>query len=284
MRRALAMSSVSALALLLAACGSGPARTTPGPRAARRRAAPAGARTAAAVPPSTPVSDHCGDPNAPIDPTALIDDMETPDYMAVRAAGRNGAWWAGGDHDARRAPPSQPNGDAAAESIPGGRCGSQYAMHVTGQGYTMWAVLSVSMGWGSRRRRRDGTAAERRRLPHRRHVLGAHRRHVDRTRSASRSATSTRVPRAGICIDGGCDRRRLLRHVRRRPDRARHRPGSSTASRSAASPSGTSACSAAKLDSEQHLHHRVQLQSGHAVRLLARRHLVLLVRSRPQLR
>src|SRR5437762_71620 len=43
----------------------------------------------------------------------------------------------------------EPNGDAAAEMIPGGRCGSNYAMHVTGHGFSMWAVMSVSMGWGA---------------------------------------------------------------------------------------------------------------------------------------
>ena len=90
---------------------------------------------------------NCGD-NQPIDPTAVIDDMEAPDYMTVRASGRTGAWWAGGDPDSPGASIT-PNGDAAAETIPGGRCGSKYAMHVTGQGYSMWAVLSVSMGWGS---------------------------------------------------------------------------------------------------------------------------------------
>jgi hypothetical protein len=42
-----------------------------------------------------------------------------------------------------------PDGDAPAEPIPGGRCGSQYAAHATGYGFSEWAVLSVSMGWGS---------------------------------------------------------------------------------------------------------------------------------------
>ena len=90
---------------------------------------------------------NCGSSD-PIDPTAVIDDMEAPDYMAVRAGGRTGAWWAGGDPSS---PGSgiTPNGDAAAEMIPGGRCGSKYAMHVTGHGFSLWAVLSVSMGWGS---------------------------------------------------------------------------------------------------------------------------------------
>src|SRR5690242_14920345 len=40
---------------------------------------------------------NCGDPYQPIDPTALIDDMESPAYAAVMEGGRNGSWWAGGD-------------------------------------------------------------------------------------------------------------------------------------------------------------------------------------------
>jgi hypothetical protein len=91
---------------------------------------------------------NCGDTSQAIDPTAVIDDMETPDFQAARAGGRTGAWWAGGDLVSAGAS-IQPNGNADAESIPGGRCGSKYAMHVTGQGFSMWAVLSVSMGWGS---------------------------------------------------------------------------------------------------------------------------------------
>jgi hypothetical protein len=91
---------------------------------------------------------NCGDTSLAVDPTAVIDDMETPDYQTVRAGGRTGAWWAGGD---LVSPGSgiQPDGNADAESIPGGRCGSKYAMHVTGHGFSMWAVLSASMGWGS---------------------------------------------------------------------------------------------------------------------------------------
>src|SRR5262245_57205120 len=63
---------------------------------------------------------NCSDVSDPIDPTATIDDMETPDYMTVRAGGRNGAWWAGGDPSSPGATIT-PNGDAAAEPIPGGR-------------------------------------------------------------------------------------------------------------------------------------------------------------------
>src|SRR5262249_44657639 len=38
----------------------------------------------------------CGDPNAPIDPTAALDDMEDGNFLILQVGGRNGAWWAGG--------------------------------------------------------------------------------------------------------------------------------------------------------------------------------------------
>ena len=152
MRRALAMSSISALALLAAAaggpgCGSGSAADPDG-GAGGSIGAGGHAGGGAGGSASAPGTINCGDLYAPIDPTAVIDDMETPDFMTVRAAGRAGSWWAGGDTMSPGASIT-PNGDAPAEAIPGGRCGSRYAMHVTGQGYTIWSVLSVSMGWGS---------------------------------------------------------------------------------------------------------------------------------------
>jgi hypothetical protein len=91
----------------------------------------------------------CGDTSGPVDPTALIDDMEATDPLTLMIGGRNGAWWAGGDPTSPGAS-IVPNGDASAEPIPGGgRCGSLHAMHVTGQGFTVWADLSVSMRYGS---------------------------------------------------------------------------------------------------------------------------------------
>jgi len=152
MRRALAVSSISALLLVSAASGCGTDNNDKqdggGGGGSGGSVATGGHGGGGMGGSATPATINCGDPYATIDPTAVIDDMEIPDYMTVRAAGRAGAWWAGGD----MASPSatiQPNGDAAAEAIPGGRCGSKYAMHVTGQGFSMWAVLSVSMGWGS---------------------------------------------------------------------------------------------------------------------------------------
>jgi hypothetical protein len=132
MRSAVAMSSISALMVLAAAAGG----------------AGCSSETAQSPDGGGGGSGGCGNLSASIDPTAVIDDMETPDFMTVRAAGREGSWWAGGDATSPGASIT-PSGDAPAEAIPGGRCGSRYAMHVTGQGYTIWSVLSVSMGWGS---------------------------------------------------------------------------------------------------------------------------------------
>ena len=92
----------------------------------------------------------CGDLTLAVDPTALIDDMELPAPLTVLGATLGGEWWAGGD-DASKATGASitPDGDAAAELIPGGRCASKYAIHVTGHGFQEWSVVSASLGWGS---------------------------------------------------------------------------------------------------------------------------------------
>ncbi len=87
----------------------------------------------------------CPDGGGPVDPTAMIDDMEAGGYALLMEGGRNGTWWAGGDSVSPNAS-IVPNGDAASELIPnGGRCGSLHAKHVTGQGFTSWAVLTASL-------------------------------------------------------------------------------------------------------------------------------------------
>jgi hypothetical protein len=106
-----------------------------------------GAGGGGGAPSSTAAS--CPDAGGPVDPTAMIDDMEAPDPSILMEGGRNGGWWAGGDALSPNAT-IVPNGNAPAEPIPnGGRCGSKYAMHVTGQGFTSWAELTVSMRYGS---------------------------------------------------------------------------------------------------------------------------------------
>jgi hypothetical protein len=91
----------------------------------------------------------CGDPTLSVDPTALIDDMESPAPPTLLGANSGGEWWAGGDDPSKTTGATiTPDGDVTAEMIPGGRCGSKYAVHVTGQGFQSWAVVSASFGWG----------------------------------------------------------------------------------------------------------------------------------------
>ena len=186
----LTMSSISAFAL----AGWRPARPAAVHGEARRRSLPGRRATAATV--------NC-DAIAPIDPTAVIDDMETPglhDRPCGRAAtargGRAAIRVARRHHHAERR--------RAAEAIPGGRCGSMYAMHVTGQGFTVWSVLSVSMGWGSVDGGADGLLPNDDDCRHRHHVLGAHRRHVVQ-QGAPRVSDKYSRPEGGFCVDGHHD-------------------------------------------------------------------------------
>jgi hypothetical protein len=73
-----------------------------------------------------------------IDPTAIIDDMEDRDGSLNPTSGRNGSWWAAVDESPGGTfEPRMP----APEAILGGRCGSTYAMRVTGQGFYDWGAL-----------------------------------------------------------------------------------------------------------------------------------------------
>jgi len=93
---------------------------------------------------------NCPDDSVPLDPTALIDDMESPSFQTSMPGDRGGAWWAGGDDASKAAGAAiTPDGNANSEAIPGGRCGSRYGVRATGHGFGEWAVLSVSFGYGS---------------------------------------------------------------------------------------------------------------------------------------
>jgi hypothetical protein len=73
-----------------------------------------------------------------IDPTAIIDDMEDRDGSLTRTSGRNGSWWTAVDESLGGTfEPLMPT----PEAILGGRCGSSYAMRVTGQGFDQWGSL-----------------------------------------------------------------------------------------------------------------------------------------------
>ncbi len=147
--RALAkLAALTSLAALLAVAGcSSTADYSPpasGAGGGPGGAAGGGSGGAAGAPASS-----CGDTSGPVDPTALIDDMEATDPAILMEGGRNGGWWAGGDTTSPGAA-IDPSGDAPSEPIPGGgRCGSLHAMHVTGHGFTVWSQLSVAMRYGS---------------------------------------------------------------------------------------------------------------------------------------
>jgi hypothetical protein len=81
--------------------------------------------------------------NGPIDPAALIDDLEDGDGQIAQVGARNGSWWISTDGtdgvvtpEANMAPP--------AERILGKRCDSELGMRVTGADFSAWgAVLSL---------------------------------------------------------------------------------------------------------------------------------------------
>ena len=202
MRRAFAMSSISALALLAVGGRAVPAaaRTTPRSRRGRprrvrrrRRRRPRGWRRRRFGRRRRMI--NCGDPYA-----ADRSDGGHRRHGDARLhdgprGGRAGAWWAGGD-------PTSPGAAHHAErrrrrrDDPGRPLRQQVRDARDRPGLHRVGGAERVDGLGLRRRRRRGTAAQRRRLPHRRHVLGAHRRHVVEQGPPRASATSTRVPRA----------------------------------------------------------------------------------------
>jgi hypothetical protein len=201
MRRAFATVSISLLALLAGAAGIGGCSSDSNQAPDGGRGGAGGIGVGGATGTAGAAMVNCGDPYAPIDPTALIDDMEDPSYPTPMEAGRNGSWWAGGDPSSPGAA-IQPNGNADAEPIQGGRCDSKNAMHVTGHGFSVWAVLSVSMGWGSV----DGGAAAL--LPNDnsfRTGVTFWARIGDTSTDKVRFAISDKYsrPEGGICVDGG---------------------------------------------------------------------------------
>jgi hypothetical protein len=81
---------------------------------------------------------------AAVDPSALVDDFEHGGAGAPLIAGRSGAWYA--SHDATSDGIMVPDGLAAPEAIPGGRCGSRQALHITGSGFNDWgAVVALAL-------------------------------------------------------------------------------------------------------------------------------------------
>jgi len=94
-----------------------------------------------------PVTPACTASAGPIDPTALIDNFEAGSSNLPMIAGRTGSWYAEGDATASAT--IQPHGFATPELIPGGRCDSRHALHVTGTGFLDWgSEISVPLAYG----------------------------------------------------------------------------------------------------------------------------------------
>lgn len=93
-----------------------------------------------------PGNEHCAEEfNGPLDPSALIDDLEDGDGLIAEVGGRNGSWWLTTDDSDGTIEPA-PNMQTPPERILGGRCDSSYAIRVTGADYTDWgAVLSIGL-------------------------------------------------------------------------------------------------------------------------------------------
>jgi hypothetical protein len=90
----------------------------------------------------------CTTDEGPVDPTVLIDDFEDATSDAPQIAGRAGAWFTSGDATAGAT--MKPLGLAAPEPIPGGRCGSRHALHVTGSGFLDWgSQVTLALDYGA---------------------------------------------------------------------------------------------------------------------------------------
>jgi hypothetical protein len=90
-------------------------------------------------------TEHCTkDLVGAVDPALLIDDLEDEDASLAEVGERNGNWWLATDMtDGTITPPGDQ--EAPPDRILGGRCGSKYAMRVTGEGFSGWgATLIVS--------------------------------------------------------------------------------------------------------------------------------------------
>jgi hypothetical protein len=75
---------------------------------------------------------------AAIDPMNLISDFETGKADVNAAAGRDGSWFLYSDGTGMQTPVKVLNTPLPAEA--GGACGSAYAFHTTGTGFTVWGA------------------------------------------------------------------------------------------------------------------------------------------------
>lgn len=74
----------------------------------------------------------------PVDTMTLLSDFETGKAEVLPNAGRDGSWFLYSDGTGMQTPVKIPNTPLVAEA--GGACGSAYAFHTTGTGFTVWGA------------------------------------------------------------------------------------------------------------------------------------------------
>ena len=88
--------------------------------------------------------------SGPIDPSALIDDLEDTDGQIAEVGTRNGGWWISTDGSDGIVTP-EADMQPLPERILGKRCESEFGMHITGADFSEWgAVLSLGFRYTSK--------------------------------------------------------------------------------------------------------------------------------------
>jgi hypothetical protein len=102
--------------------------------------------------------DVCPEEAVVVDPTAIIDDLEDGNSLIAEVGERNGSWWVSSDGSAEGSIEPPANAAPPPERVLGGHCGSEYAIRVTGQGFTDWgAVLSLGFRYVDQQEPIDAT-------------------------------------------------------------------------------------------------------------------------------
>jgi hypothetical protein len=108
-----------------AATTTGSGQTGSGPTGTGTTGGPAGSGSSAGC-------------DAELAPDDLISDFESGSAEVFKAGGRSGSWFTFNDGSGMQTPVRTPSGPLSADM--GGACNSQYAMHTTGTGFTVWGA------------------------------------------------------------------------------------------------------------------------------------------------
>ena len=90
------------------------------------------------------LTEVCGEYPGPDVAEALVDDLEDGDGQVSTVGGRNASWWVVSDETASATLDPPANAAPSPELVPGERCGSRYAMRLTGEGFTSWGATLVA--------------------------------------------------------------------------------------------------------------------------------------------